>query len=57
MEKEIWPPNSPDLNPLDFFYWNEVVGNLDDTEVKTYDKFIKKISCAIKKVSKVSIGQ
>jgi hypothetical protein len=23
MDKHHWPPNSPDLSPLDFFYWNE----------------------------------
>ena len=22
--KEFWPPNSPDLNPLDYFVWGEV---------------------------------
>ena len=24
LDKFHWPPNSPDLNPLDYFYWNEV---------------------------------
>ena len=22
--KDQWPPNSPDTNPLDFYFWNEV---------------------------------
>lgn len=22
--KEVWPPNSPDLNPLDYFMWSEI---------------------------------
>ncbi len=22
--KEMWPPNSPDLNPLDFFFWSVI---------------------------------
>ena len=24
IEPHHWPPNSPDLNPLDYFFWNEV---------------------------------
>jgi hypothetical protein len=24
IDKEHWPPNSPDLNPLDYFIWNEL---------------------------------
>ena len=22
-EKEVWPPSSPDCNPLDYFFWSE----------------------------------
>ena len=25
LEKDKWPPNSPDLNPLDYYFWNSVV--------------------------------
>ena len=24
IRKDQWPPNSPDCNPLDFFFWDEV---------------------------------
>ena len=25
LRKDKWPPKSPDLNPLDFYYWDAVV--------------------------------
>jgi hypothetical protein len=28
LSKEHLPPNSPDLNPLDFYFWNAVVRNM-----------------------------
>ena len=24
ISKDLWPPNSPNLNPLDYFVWGEV---------------------------------
>ena len=28
LDKKHWPPNSPDLNPLDFYFWNAVVSKI-----------------------------
>ena len=25
---DVWPPNSPDLNPMDFFVWSAVKGEI-----------------------------
>ena len=40
---EIWPANSPDLNPLDYFFWNEVEDRLKSKNFKTKLKLIEKI--------------
>ena len=29
LNKSEWPPNSPDLNPLDYFYWDAVVNKMN----------------------------
>lgn len=38
MEKDLWPPSSPDLNPLDFGLWGILqakVGSKNYSSVKT----------------------
>jgi hypothetical protein len=45
-----WPPNSPDLNPLDFFFWNEVERRIPKKEYVNRDDLVKNIKAAIKKV-------
>ena len=34
IDKNRWPPNSPDLNPLDYSIWNELVQNLNWEKVE-----------------------
>jgi len=34
IEPKIWPPNSPDLSPLDYFFWNEVKTRLKKKLIK-----------------------
>jgi hypothetical protein len=41
----IWPANSPDFNPLDNFFWNEVEERLKGIKHSTR----KKLEAAIKK--------
>lgn len=38
VEKNEWPANSPDLNPLDFFFWSAVVKNMPPRRCQTRDK-------------------
>ena len=47
---EIWPPNSPDLSPLDYFFWNEVEVNLKSKQYETKAEMIKQIRKAIKEI-------
>jgi len=33
--KEFWPPNSPDLNPLDYYVWSVVESDVIKTAIET----------------------
>ena len=36
-----WPPNSPDLNPLDFFFWGHSMNHVFRTKPSTIDDLKK----------------
>jgi hypothetical protein len=48
--KHRWPANSPDLNPLDYCLWNELVQAMDWDRVKTKQTLIEEIKRSVKKV-------
>ena len=51
MDKEHWPPNSPDLNPLDYFYWNAVVTRMSKNKLyMNMEEFKNEIKNAMEKV-------
>jgi hypothetical protein len=41
--KSLWPPNSPDLNPLDFCVWNELVQGIKWDKVTNKQTLIAQI--------------
>ena len=43
LDKNHWPPNSPDLNPLDYFYWSEVLKNINIGSFSNHEEFKNKI--------------
>lgn len=46
INKDEWPPSSPDLNPMDFFVWGYIESKLNGltiTKTSTLDTFKKKI--------------
>ena len=46
IEKESWPPASPDLNPLDYFVWGYMLSKLKDLKIQkttTIAKFKTKL--------------
>jgi hypothetical protein len=45
-----WPPNSPDLNPLDYFFWNEVSSRLKMKKYSNRDELAQKIKEAVKEI-------
>ena len=49
-----WPPNSPDLNPLDYFFWNEVETILTKRKYSNRAQLVQQIK---KAVSEISLGK
>jgi len=47
---EKWPPNSPDLNPLDYFFWNEVEVHLKTKKFNNIAQLTQKIKESIKEI-------
>jgi hypothetical protein len=47
---EKWPPNSPDLNPLDYFFWNEVEDRLKSKTFKNKQELIEKIKESVAEI-------
>jgi hypothetical protein len=45
-----WPPNSPDLNPLGYSIWNELVQRMNWQRVRTKVTFIQELKLAVKKI-------
>ena len=48
--KDRWPANSPDLNPLNYCIWNELVEAMDWSRIKTKLTLIEELKRSIKKV-------
>ena len=46
-----WPPNSPDLNPLDYSIWNELVQNMNWRHIETKSTLIRELKLAVKIIS------
>ena len=53
--KDRWPPNSPNLNPLDYILWNEIVQAMKWGRITTKDTSIQEIKSRIEKVDKGKI--
>ena len=51
LEKTRWPPNSPDLNPLDYCIWNELVRVIKWDKVTNKQTLIDELKMAVKRVS------
>ena len=50
--KDHWPPNSPDLCPLDYSLWNELAESMDQDNITT---LIEEIKRSVKKIEKEKI--
>jgi hypothetical protein len=51
ISSEKCPANSPDLKPLDYFYWNELEKQMVGKKSTSRDGLIKKIKESMKKIS------
>ncbi|CAF4212880.1 unnamed protein product [Rotaria sp. Silwood2] len=52
IDKDHWPPNSPDLNPLDYCIWDEFVKFIDWNIVTSKTTLIQELKHAVKKIRK-----
>lgn len=43
INKDDWPPSSPDLNPLDFFVWGYLSEKVNEKKCRTLDSFKRTI--------------
>jgi hypothetical protein len=50
IDKDHWPPNSPDLNPLDYCIWDEFVKVIDWNKVTSKPTLIQELKRAVKKI-------
>ncbi|CAF3402410.1 unnamed protein product [Rotaria socialis] len=51
IEKDRWPPNSPDLNPLDYSIWDQLVNNINWNKVYSKTTLIMELKLSVKKIS------
>ena len=51
----VWPPNSPDLNPIDFFVWGVIKRCTNKIPCNTKDELIKRIKKEFKAMKKAQI--
>jgi transposase len=50
LDKNHWPPNSPDLNPLDYSIWDEFVHQMNWNNVRSKQTLIEELKRAVKKI-------
>ena len=50
IRKTEWPPNSPDLNPLDYYYWDAVVTRIETKNLRSKEDLRREIEIAMEKV-------
>jgi hypothetical protein len=50
IDKDQWPPNSPDLNPLDYSIWDEFVHAIEWEKVTSKKTLVEELKKAIKKI-------
>ncbi|CAM4980319.1 unnamed protein product [Rotaria socialis] len=50
IDKDHWPPNSPDLNPLDYSIWDEFVNVIDWNKVESKATLIQQLKSSVKKI-------
>ena len=50
IDKDHWPPNIPDLNPLGYCIWDEFVGHITWNNVQSKVTLIRELKHAVKKL-------
>lgn len=55
ISKDRWPPNSPDLNPLDYSIWNQLAQTMDWGKVTNKTTLVNEIKNGVRKIDKQHI--
>jgi hypothetical protein len=55
LDKNHWPLNSPDLNPLDYSIWDEFVHQMNWNNVRSKQTLIKELKRAVKIIRKTVV--
>ena len=50
IDKDRWPPNSPDLNPLDYSIWHEFGQQINWIKVQSKKTLIQELKLAVKRI-------
>ncbi|CAF3081974.1 unnamed protein product [Rotaria sp. Silwood2] len=50
IDQKHWPPNSPDLNPLDYCIWNEFVQQMNWDDIQSKQTLIDELKRGVKKI-------
>ncbi|CAF4904323.1 unnamed protein product, partial [Rotaria socialis] len=48
--KDRWPPNSPDLSPLDYSIWDELVNTINWNKVQSKTTLIQQLKSSFKNI-------
>ena len=57
IDKDHWPPNSPDFNPLDYYIWDEFEGGAINRDLVTSKvTLINQLKLSLKKIRSVVFG-
>ena len=48
IDNDCWPPNSSDLNPLDYSIWDELVNRINWNKVKSKTTLIQQLKSSFK---------
>ena len=50
IDNDCWPPNSPDLNPLDYSIWHELFNTVNWNKVKSKTTLIQQLRSSFKNI-------
>ncbi|CAF4296652.1 unnamed protein product [Rotaria magnacalcarata] len=55
IDKDHWPPNSPDINPLDYSIWDEFAQQINWTKVQSKKTLINELKRAVKRIRESAV--
>ena len=51
----MWPPNSPDCNPMDYYVWGAVERDTNRTSRNTKTELVKRVKTVFSRLSKDTV--